>query len=122
MTRGTLYFIDETGNLFKTPEFNGDMYIDNGYGEDALIALEELRRSGNANIDTFKELVMKFNAEHHQYDDISDERWAKLVGNFEELKHVIDKQCSDYSYVLDMKQNKVRAFEWDEEIPVIKIL
>jgi hypothetical protein len=31
MTRGKIIFIDEAGNYYQTPEFNGDMYPE-GHG------------------------------------------------------------------------------------------
>lgn len=121
MTRGTFYLILKDGTIYQSTEFNGDMYLE-GYGKDAYYFLEDFKNSGNITKEGFKDLIKMFNAEHHRYDDIDEDRWVydRCMNN--NLKELIATRCSDYSYVLDMNENKVRVFYFDKEIPYSNII
>lgn len=117
MTRGKFYLITPDGALYSSPEFNGDMYPeDDGYGKDAIEVLEELRTEGYVIPEKFKSLVKIFNAKHHKYDDIPEELWIRERGASNELIGCIRNSYTDYSYVLDMMQDKVRVFCFSDEI------
>ena len=66
MTRGKLVVITDKG-MFSSIEFNGDMYPDNGHGADAV----KLLNNEVYELDDFTPAIIKFNKEHHNYDDES---------------------------------------------------
>lgn len=61
MTRGTLAIIADDNRIFKSIEFNGDMYL-SGHGIDAIKCLETVDTE-----DDFEDAVRKFDDEHHRY-------------------------------------------------------
>lgn len=114
MTRGTFYLILSDGTIYQSIEFNGDMYIEAGYGTDAINSLNNiLKNSENIDSETFKDLIVEFNRTHHNYNDV--DTWIYERKN-EKLNDLILEQVSDYSYILDMIQHKIRVFHWYIEI------
>ena len=69
MTRGTLVFLtnDAKGNraIYMTTEFNGSMYLDDGYGQEVVDRFED----GFDNLEEFKAYVKDFNKENFQYSE-----------------------------------------------------
>lgn len=64
MTRGTFFLITNE-KVWRSIEFNGDMYPE-GYGDEALKLITEVKTCKE-----FKIMVKKFNVEHHNYRDIT---------------------------------------------------
>lgn len=82
MTRGTgCLLIEENKSLviYFTDEFNGDMYFEDGYGEEFLHAVN----GANDNFQ-FMSNAVRFNAKHHRYEE------------FEVNRHLIEKVGEDF--------------------------
>ena len=61
MTRGTLFCIGKKGYVYKSREFNGDMYP-SGYGDTVFSELKKV-----STMKQFRTLIEEFNARHYAY-------------------------------------------------------
>lgn len=114
MTRGTFYLVLEDGTIYQSMEFNGDMYLASyGWGVDAYKFLEKYSEENDYTFESFVKLIKEFNSTHHKYDDIDEGRWVYNRG-VADLKELIQNQYSDYSYIFDVKENKIIVYNYNE--------
>lgn len=64
MTRGKIFLIGSGKKLYTSIEFNGDMYIENGHGEDII---EWYKKNGIPSFDGFEQFVKTFNEDRFGY-------------------------------------------------------
>lgn len=114
MTRGTLAIIADDNRIFKSIEFNGDMYL-SGHGIDAIKCLETVDTE-----DDFEDAVRKFDDEHHHY------REEIMVREIEDSKPFLnmaedyfDNWFSDYVFLKNVSTEIVTVT--DAENDTIKI-
>lgn len=110
MTRGTLYFISDK-NILESTEFNGGMYMDDdGYGEDVVKILLQVKTEKN-----FWDEVRDFNKENFQYSeqvvhnsrrDICEETAINFRFTFKDSDY-FDKFFSDYLFFKNESDKKV---------------
>ena len=101
MTRGQLAIITDRG-IMTSIEFNGDMYLDGGHGEDAITALKN-----STDIASYQYEVAKFNVEHHHYNDCDRQTYELGISALDFTKDYFDVWFSDYIYIKNLKKEKV---------------
>ncbi len=129
MTRGKMVLITDD-SVLTSVEFNGDMYLPDGkwdgYGKDVIDGLKEVKTEQE-----YKDFVLKFNAEHHGYDDVEEFtydlleecRYRGICQTEEELFDMatgyFDKWFSDYLYFKNLRSEAVAVY--DDEGRVLSI-
>lgn len=106
MTRGTLAIIADGGKMYKSIEFNGDMYL-SGYGVDAIKCLENVDTE-----DDFEDAVRDFDSHHHHYDE---EEMVWEVDDIEPYlnmsKDYFDYWFSDYVFIKNVSTETVTIID-----------
>lgn len=97
MTRWRFGMITDEA-VFISMEFNWDMYWD-WYGNEALRDLSITTCS--TNLDWFREFVYKWNAQHHNYQDVTikDVAYSANDSYLDLSKWYFDKRFSDYIFI-----------------------
>lgn len=98
MTRGQIAIITD-GGIMTSIEFNGDMYLDGGHGEDAINSLKN-----STDIATYQYEVAKFNMEHHHYNDCDRLTYELGEQALDFTKDYFDIWFSDYIYIKNLKK------------------
>lgn len=117
MTRGKLVYItNDNGDSLCSPEFNGDMGSDMVCGQ---LAIERLKNCKD--IDSFKDIVIKFLKEYGYEDDYSEEEMAEeeflheinvVKMNFKRSEY-FDYWFSDYLYILNNTEATIETRDYD---------
>lgn len=121
MTRGQLAIIFNGYNtkkisLMTSIEFNGDMYLKNGHGEDAIKALKN-----SVDVATYQYEVAKFNKDHHHYNDCEcltyQSNGDKATEMLDFTQGYFNKWFSDYVYLKNLTQDiiTIKTEKWDKE-------
>lgn len=97
MTRGQIAIITD-GGIMTSIEFNGDMYLNNGHGEDAINSLKN-----STDVATYQYEVAKFNMEHHHYNDCDRLTYELGEQALDFTKDYFDVWFSDYIYIKNLK-------------------
>ncbi len=129
MTRGKIIIIAEE-KVLTSIEFNGDMYLPGGdwagYGKDVIDGLKDVKTEQE-----YKDFVLKFNAEHHGYDDVDEFTYDlleeckkyEICQTEEELLDMssgyFDKWFSDYLYIKNLRSEAVTVY--DDEGRVLSV-
>ena len=117
MTRGKLVYItNDKGDSLCSPEFNGDMGSDMVCGKLAIERLKDCK-----DLDSFKNIVIKFLKEYDYEDDYSEEEMKEekflheinvVARNFERSGY-FDYWFSDYLYILNNTEATIETRDYD---------
>jgi len=119
MTRGTAYLINNR-YIMETQEFNGDMYLNGGKGEDMMNCLLNVNC-----LKSFKKELVKFNEDNFNYDTqlfypskIKDyvENGIIEMSNDNYFK----KFFSDWTFWKNISNNDVQFKTRDNQLIVLK--
>lgn len=114
MTRGTLAIIADDNRIFKSIEFNGDMYL-SGYGVDAIRCLETVDTE-----DDFEDAVREFDADHYHYNEEQIIWEIKNIKPYLDMsKDYSDNWFSDYVFIKNVSTEIITITDKDKD--VIKI-
>lgn len=117
MTRGKLVYItNDKGDSLCSPEFNGDMGSDMVCGKLAIERLKDCK-----DLDSFKNIVIKFLKEYDYEDDYSEEEMKDekflheinvVARNFERSGY-FDWWFSDYLYILNNTGSPIETRDYN---------
>lgn len=119
MTRGTIVVITDD-ILYITNEFNGDMYLEQGYGEDVIKMFNHIIKYDRISQNRIVQQLNKFNKKHHNYQDFQIIEMP-IIFPIVFLCDIYEKlfsNCiyrSDYTYVLNLS-NKIK-FSYTPNFP-----
>ena len=118
MTRGKLIYItNDRGDSLCSPEFNGDMGSDMVCGQ---LAIERLKNCKD--VDSFKDIVIKFLKEYGYEEDYSEEEMKEerflreiniVARNFAQPEY-FDWWFSDYLYLLNNTGSSIETRDYHE--------
>lgn len=115
MTRGKIIFVDESGTLSSSVEFNGDMYPDGTFANGGRV-IRAFKKGEIRTEEEYREYVYEFDkanfgyAENYKIDLIQD------VFELENLEYDVRKNTSDYLYIINQSGHDIRILtEGDEK-------
>ncbi len=111
MTRGMIFYIGKDKRVYRTTEFNGDMFPENGNGADFV---EKFQQGGFSTFADFKKFVEKFDRRHYGYAEYGEDIIHLEAAEINE-KLDVHKYFSDYMYIINKSEISITVICRDGE-------
>lgn len=115
MTRGQITIITKN-KVITSIEFNGDMYVDGGYGEEVIDALKQVNDVAN-----YQYEVAKFNNSNHHYNDIDALTYKQNLETLDFTKNYFENWFSDYIYIKNIANENMTIVTSGRDIGVKEV-
>ncbi len=117
MTRGKIIFIDEAGNYYQTPEFNGDMYPE-GHGGTIIDKYED---GGIQSYHDYERFSADFDRRYFGYMDFGEELLPVFMLKDDPIDYT--NNWTDYLYVINGSGRMIQALTEDGivDIPIAEM-
>lgn len=124
MTKGQITAILDNEIIFTSTEFNGDMYYEDGHGEEIMRTFPNV-----TSLEEYKEYIKWFNETNHNYKedtltyeltDMSDVTNEEYIFTYEEFldmrKDYSKKWFEDYLYIKNLSSKTVQFIDRDGKV------